>query len=193
MKKIIATIIISVLSLSACQFEYSVDLGTNTSESSTSEETTVTENTLGSYMGSWFNIQYPGDFTASPSEPVEEWEDIKYINTDEASFVSPEGDVEFFVYSPQWSGEPKDYLELKGNEKIISEETTENGEQVTKTAVIQSETPEYFREYESVRYFVGTGSEIHHVFGFKYKNEELKTAYNDQFETFKSSLEQFAD
>src|ERR1044071_577731 len=55
------------------------------------------------YNGAWFKIEYPPKFSvvafAKSSTATNGYDGVKFVNK--------EG-VEFFVYSPQWSGEEKD-------------------------------------------------------------------------------------
>ncbi len=147
-------------------------------------------------MGNWFEISYPADFSSNPSGPIEVWEGIEYIETDEATFVSENGEVEFFVFSPQWSGEPKDYLIAKENEEILDEKIEEkSSESYSKTKleiIFKDKADAYTRKAESTREFLGD-SELHLVFGIKYKNTEVYDKYQKAYEDFKTSLIQFAD
>ena len=76
------------------------------------------------YKGNWFDISYPYNFISSPSSPIIDRETYKFVDTDEAYFLSADGTVEFFVCSPQWGGNPINYLELADNEEIDSKKTT---------------------------------------------------------------------
>ena len=62
----------------------------------------IPETATRTFRGSWFDIEYPENFTARPTA----------LTTDEAYFLSPDGTVEFFVYSPLWSGDPESYLKI---------------------------------------------------------------------------------
>ena len=81
------------------------------------------------YKGSWFDIYYPSNFVARPTEPVNNATDLKIpgvaprkeVITDEAYFVSNDGSVEFFVFSPLWAGDPKNYLIVASNEELVNE------------------------------------------------------------------------
>ena len=73
------------------------------------------------YRGSWFDIEYPQNFIARPTTPTNVDNTITHIVTDEAYFTSPDEAVDFFVYSPLWSGNPNNYLTIDLTEEVISE------------------------------------------------------------------------
>ena len=74
------------------------------------------------YQGAWFEVKYPQDFTAKGSMASETSDGF-----DSAIFTSPDKDVSFYVYSPQWSGEVKD-ISLQSNEKLASTKTDNSDE-----------------------------------------------------------------
>jgi hypothetical protein len=152
------------------------------------------------YEGTWFDISYPSNFTASP-QPAEDSLNNR-AQTDEAVFTSPDESVEFFVYSPLWSGEPKSYLEIKPSEELVDEETqvlteAENpdqfGDKITRWVTIKAKDGSYTRSYVSKKAQVDTGSEVHHVFGIKYEDQDAYDRYKDAYQAFKESLIQYAD
>jgi len=141
------------------------------------------------YKGSWFDIEYPSNFIATPNKPIIE-EEINYVETDEAFFQSPDQEVEFFVYSPQWGGEP-DYFKLASNEGIESEE--EAIDEIIPTTIItwvtiKDENENYWRSY----YHKKTES-TDLVFGIWYKSQTAYERYKPQYTAFKKSLVQYAD
>jgi len=153
------------------------------------------------YKGSWFDIQYPSNFSPKPVSPINTFNNANNIITDEATFISPDKSVEFFVYSPQWSGNPKNYLEKTSDEILISENISKNpqefasqyGDTIIKTVIFRASDKSYFRSYTSIMQQVGTQSPLHHVFGIKYKNDVSYKRYKNAFEQFKKSLHQYAD
>jgi len=150
------------------------------------EITSDASTTLATYNGLWFEVKYPENFTASPS-----------YQADEAYFLSPDQTVEFFVYSPQWTGNPENYLNVSPTEELVSESTDDTGtdyeHKVVKWATIKAKDGSYLRSYVSIKEQVGTGSDLHHVFGIKYKDEASYQKYTDAYIAFKDSLQQFAD
>jgi len=148
------------------------------------------------FIGSWFDIEYPEDFTASPTEPSAVRSEILRTLTDEAKFLSPDETVEFFVFSPLWDEDPEDYLEIKTTETLVSEKTEKNGADDTRQVVtwvtVKANNGSYYRSWVSIRED-NFGSPIHHVFGIKYQDSSSYKRYRDQYITFKNSLHQYAD
>lgn len=147
------------------------------------------------YRGSYFDIEYPEGFRASPDGPMDVPADgYARVRTDAAQFESPDGLVSFFVYSPLWAGEP-DYLRTASNETVVDERTTESddGDTITTWATLKANDGSYARSYISIREQMLTGSELHHVFGIKYADAASYDTYRDAFIRFKESLKQYAD
>lgn len=143
------------------------------------------------YEGSWFDIQYPSSFSARPPEPKEK----TGLEPDEAFFTSPDKTVEFFVYSPLWGGDPKDYLNVAPNEKLVSEKESsskENGGSLSRWVTVAAKDGSYTRSYVSVKGQIEVGG-VHHVFGIKYKDQKSYDRYKADYEAFKKSLMQYAD
>lgn len=152
------------------------------------------------YRGSWFDIEYPKEFTATPLSPITKYKGDEYIQSDEARFISPDGSVEFFIFSPLWGGDPANYLTVAPVEHIISDTTKEDdgegGEydkKIIRWVTLQSNDNSYYRSYVSIKEQVGSGSDIHHVFGIKYSNNDVYNKYRNAYISFKESLRQFAD
>lgn len=147
------------------------------------------------YHGSWFSIKYPKNFVPSPLTSTDVQKDE--LPTDEVRFTSPDKSVEFFVYSPQWNGDPKEYLKVASNEELVSEKSENGGKDlekfITKWATIKAKDGSYTRSYVSMKNQVDTGSDVHHVFGIKYKDAASYELHKDAYIAFKASLEQFAD
>lgn len=137
------------------------------------------------YKGAWFEIQYPKNFTVKNSQKSS----TRVDGFDSALFSSPDGKVQFYVFSPQWSGEPKD-IALKSSETQTPPTTqTENGLEI-KRWTITAKNGSYARSYESSS---ETDSKINKVFGIHYSTEKDLAEYRTQYLHFKNSLEQFAD
>ena len=145
------------------------------------------------YRGAWFDIEYPSSFVVSPTEPVYESDGVAFVGTDEAYFTSPDGAVEFFVFSPQWSGDPETYLAVAENEEFVDEEVQEDSGSIKTWVTLHDIDGAYYRSYVSQRVGVGTGSATHVVFGIKYRDYDVYTAYQEAYERFKDSLIQYAD
>lgn len=149
------------------------------------------------YRGFWFDIKYPQNFSATPNSPsyVAENQDVR-IKTNEARFLSPDGTVEFFVFSPLWGGDPFDYLKVKDREILVSEETATSTEGLnTKTvywATIKAKDNSYYRSFVSTKINL-EDSQIHYVLGIKYKDTKMYETYKNAYTEFKDSLQQYAD
>lgn len=160
---------------------------------------------LNLYRGYYFDIEYPEDFEVSPTLPTVDYNGETYVQTDEAYFTSPDGTVEFFVYSPLWSGEPENYLIVAPTEEMVSEKTEKgsalphqlkDSERILYWVTLKAKDDSYFRSYLSIKEQVtedDSGSELHHVFGIKYQNDEAYQKYKDAYAAFKDSLRQYAD
>lgn len=151
---------------------------------------------LARYRADWFEVRYPKTFSASPTEPNIVYNGETIITTNEAHFTSEDAGVEFYVFSPQWSGEPE-YLKVIPGETVVSEKTEESGEGLSKKRVqwftYQAKDGSYYRSVISIREQVDTGSDLHRVFGFKYRDEAVYEKYKEDFVSFEKSLRQFAD
>lgn len=141
------------------------------------------------YYGNWFSIEYPATFTANPTEPVATFDNYSFVETDEANFLSPDGAIEFFVYSPQWGGEPDSYLTTFENEELIDEKETVTPSAVTQRWITFKDVSGlYTRSVVSIK-----SESTHLVFGIKYKNAQVYEMYKESYIRFKKSLRQYAD
>lgn len=167
-----------------------------TTTSSTPEQTSAAPIL---YRGAWFDIKYPKNFTASPTTPtfVSDNGNTR-VKTDEAKFVSPDGNIEFFVFSPLWGGNPIEYLNIKNTEELVSEKTTtttnaNSDKKITTWVTIKAKDGSYYRSFVSITDGVGSGSQVHHVLGLQYKNEAAYEKYKNDYLKFKASLMQYSD
>lgn len=153
------------------------------------------------YRGFYFEIAYPKNFIAKPLEPVSQYDGF-VVETDEAYFGSPDGAVEFFVYSPSWSGRPKNYLKILPTEKLISQE---NKKQVKVGAyrdqvligwtTVKAKDGSYTRSFVHIKNRKSdlSDSDLDRVFGIKYKSQAAYDQYREAYHAFKKSLKQFSD
>ncbi len=155
----------------------------------------VVEKSTALYKGSWFDITYPKSFTAAPQAPTTTTNGITVVQTDEATFTSPDGKVEFFVYSPLWAGQPKSYLELAPTEELLDEKLEEDAhgegtydDTMTHWATIKAFDGSYYRSFVSTR-----TESTHLVFGIKYRDAASYQTYKADYVAFKQSLTQYAD
>lgn len=159
------------------------------------------------FRGFYFDIEYPKTFTVKPTSPTTVWNKITYVQTDEAYFTSPDGSVEFFVYSPLWSGDPENYLTITPTEEIVSEKTEtgqalphqlKDSERVIRWVTLKAKDGSYYRSFVSIKeqvkdYTGSEWSELHHVFGIKYRDSAAYEQYRGAYVAFKESLQQYAD
>ncbi|MBI4835971.1 MAG: hypothetical protein HY817_01800 [Candidatus Abawacabacteria bacterium] len=154
------------------------------------------------YRGSWFDIKYPSNFIPRPTSPTNKTNAITSVQTDEAYFTSPDSTVEFFVFSPLWGGNPENYLNISNTEEQVSEKTEtrkENdypgqfGDKTIRWLTIKAKDSSYYRSLISIKEQIGTGSDLHHVFGIKYKNNDAYAKYRDAYAAFKNSVRQYSD
>ena len=134
------------------------------------------------FKGAWFEIKYPTSFSATGS--------LKSISADgyeSAFFKSPDGLVEFYVFSPQWSGEYSD-INLKTNEKLQSTETKKSAYKTLIYWTIADKNAKYIRSYQETK-----DESTNWVVGIKYKNQAAYNKYKSIYLKFKASLKQFAD
>lgn len=138
------------------------------------------------YKGAWFEIKYPSTFKARPS--------LKSISFDgqydSAVFTAADGSAEFYVFSPQWNGQPTDIeIDLR-TEEYVSQHAEQKGTINVRRVTIRAKDGSYLRSLEDTE---NTDLNIRRVFGFKYRNQDAYNKYRKQYLTFKGSLQQFAD
>lgn len=138
------------------------------------------------FKGGFFEIKYPAAFTAKGSLVSETAGDGSF---DSAFFTSPDGDVEFYVFSPQWSGSADD-IEVQPNEIKGKEEYTKGKNTVIIRYTITAKNGSYARSYQETRNRIEKTTTI---IGIKYKNMKAYNKYKKEYLAFKASLVQFAD
>jgi len=125
----------------------------------------------------------------------------KENTTYEATFVSPDGEVEFYIYSPQWRDKPG-YLNKRENEIIESDKNKKvhNRKKFEYIYVNQRTYTDkygrYKRAYMHKRVCPAPDQEegcTTLVFGIKFKNQASYNRYKKEYIRFKKSLEQYAD
>lgn len=145
------------------------------------------------YNGQWFDIKYPENFELKPR--VDEMDPP--ATADEMYFASKDDAVEFFVFSPLWGGEPAAYLDAAPGEVLSATKSETSGEGLDKKTItwgtFKANDNSYLRSYVSIKSQVDTGSDLHHVFGIRYKDQKTYDQYKAAYEAFKQSLIQYAD
>ncbi len=140
----------------------------------------------GIYRGAWFQVWSPPNFKAIPSLKSSSATD----GYDSVFFRSPDGRVEFYVYAPQWSGEPIDIALDAARERQITSETKTSNARVVTWLTIQAVDGSYVRTYQDTRARDGS---TRCVIGLKYSNQSAYDAYRADYVRFKESVSQFAD
>ncbi len=136
------------------------------------------------FKGAWFDINYPGDFKVVPGQKSSSTDGV-----DAASFVSPDGRVEFHVFSPQWTGSPQWTLLQPGEKVVGRSEEMKDGKRV-EWVTIAGPGGKYKRSYADT---TNETENTRRVFGIKYPNKSAYDAYRDLYLKFKESLQQYAD
>lgn len=135
------------------------------------------------YRGAYFEIKYPASYRVRPSQRTEDLYDSVF-------FASPDGAVEFYVFSPIWNGEPKDIEINEARETYVSQKTEENGGIKIRRVTIRARDGSYTRSFEDRE---NTNTNNRTVFGIKYRDQKAYNAHRQAYLNFKKSIKQFAD
>jgi hypothetical protein len=146
-------------------------------------KTQVTKGWL-TYKGAWFEVRYPSTFKVRPSLPGSS-ESI----FDSVFFTAPDGNAEFYVFSPQWNGDPSD-IQIKGNEVLVSKTSDNRGKVTVRRVTVKARDHSYTRSFEDTE---DSATNTRKVFGIKYRDQSAYDRYRQTYLTFKQSLRQFAD
>ena len=137
------------------------------------------------FEGAWFTVAAPPGFTPRPSLASETAEGY-----DSVFFDSPDGRAVFYVCSPQWGREATDVAPDPATEVLLAEETTEEGGESVRRLRIAAQDGTYARLVEIV-FSPATGAQW--TFGFQYADDAALEDHLGRYESFKASLEQYAD
>lgn len=140
------------------------------------------------YKGAWFEIKYPADFKVRALDAA------KPKESNAATFSSPDGGMEFYIFSPQWGGEAPG-IALDPGSEVETNRKSEKGKSsgvdgVYTWRTISAKDKSYTRVLQD---FLATDGSIHWVIGMKYKSEAALHKYQPQYAKFKASLRQLAD
>lgn len=138
------------------------------------------------YKGAWFSIKYPPGLRVKPSLKSRD----SITGYDSVFFISPHQEVEFYVFSPHWSGEPEDIKIDPNRELLVSENIERKGNKNVRTVTVKDKAGKYFRSWVDTQ---DTLSNTRLVFGIKYKDQATYNKYRKQYLIFKNSLQQFSD
>ena len=137
------------------------------------------------YEGAFFSIDYPAAFSVRPSLASSSGDGY-----DSVFFASPDGRAEFYVFSPQWGGQPADIKLDEAKEEYVSFEETPGKGRVTVSATIKARDGSYLRSFMDTS-DTDTGARL--VFGIKYTDMEAYKEWKPDYLRFKASLKQYAD
>lgn len=138
------------------------------------------------YKGAWFTIQYPPAFSVRPSLKSS----TAAKGLDSAFFVSPGRAAEFYVFSPQWNGDPKDIvLNPATEESVVRKEEYKNGKRILRVT-IGAKDKSYVRSYVEIE---DKKLNTRLVFGIRYREQRAYDKYKADYLKFMRSLRQYAD
>jgi hypothetical protein len=137
-----------------------------------------------SYKGAWFEVKYPASFQEIPCERSTSAEGYDGI-----VFASPDGKIEFYVFSPQWNGEP-DWIIQADKESVVDKSEEKNGSKTTTWVTFSGPGGKYERSYADT---VDAAQNTRTVFGFRYPNKAAYERWRPAYLKFKQSLQQYAD
>lgn len=141
------------------------------------------------FKGAFFVISYPSDFKVRPSK-LNSPNTPDYKAVDSAFFTSPDGAVEFYVFSPLWNGTPDDIALSDSTEEALSQKTEEIDGIIIRRATVRAKDFSYYRSIEDIE---NKKLNTRRVFGIKYRDQHAYDEYKPKYLEFKNSLEQFSD
>jgi len=137
------------------------------------------------YKGAWFEICHPGDFKVIPSLASSTAEGY-----DSARFVSPDRNVSFYVYAPQWGGQATDIAIDPEREVIVADQVSPMPNGHIRWFTIAARDGSYRRSYRET---IEQQGSIRTILGIKYSDADALKRYAPSYERFRKSLRQFAD
>jgi hypothetical protein len=149
------------------------------------------EENWSTYKGAWFEIKYPPGFKVKPGQKSA----TRQEGYDSAYFLSPDQNVVFYVFSPQWRGKAREAdLEINPDREVLIEQNVTKEKEpagnikTIRTLLIKAKDNSYLRAIKDE-----TTDSTRLVFGIKYKSKEFYNKYYNDYLQFKKSLSQFAD
>jgi hypothetical protein len=136
------------------------------------------------FKGAWFDVMYPAEFFPK----VIRKSASKAEKADAVIFLSPDKLVEFYIFSPQWSGVAPGIEINPTTEKLESEKSSKSKDGTVTWFTISSRKGDYIRSYQAFK-----SDSIYWVIGIKYKDKKAYDQYKTQYLFFKKSLQQYAD
>ncbi len=140
------------------------------------------------FKGAYFEVKYPSQFKARALESSSR------NAASAATFTSPDGSMQFYIFSPQWGGDPPGIALNSAGETETARKTEKgrsSGVDGTFTwYTIVANDKSYTRTYQD---FVATDKSIRWVIGMKYTSDAALQQYRAHYGRFKASLRQLAD
>lgn len=149
------------------------------------------------YTGAWFDIDYPAGWKATPfGRSIS-----STTGSDSARFTSPDRSAEFYVFSPQWNGDPAEIKLNPRREVLVSSrmERASRGKMrdggyisnnIAHWYTARARDNSYERSWTDVE---DKGLNVRYIFGIKYRNQATYQKYRMQYAHFRKSLIQFGD
>lgn len=152
-------------------------------------EEVIDQKSYSGYSGAYFDIEYPSNFRVDERVLEGSFED-EYA---EVAFLSPNENVEFYVFSPLWGGYSA-YETILDSEEIVAEQVTSTGGEFNKKTVewitVEAKDGSYAR---SMRIITMENETVRYLFGIKYSSQEALEQYREEYNHFTESLKQYAD
>ena len=137
------------------------------------------------FQGAWFEISYPAGFTPAPSLASSTAEGY-----DSAVFTAPDGSVSFYIYAPQWGGEPTDIALDPERETLVADNRAVQNDREIRHLTICAKDGSYCRSYRDT---IAQQGSVRTVVGITYRDEEARRRHLQDYLRFRNSLQQFAD
>lgn len=150
------------------------------------EQRTASNDGFIKYNGRFFDIEYPESFEVKDEETFRDPDAEYHPGTDGMTVQSPDGEVQFYVYSPLCTG-AAEWRELREGEREgdLTVEEAEN-HLITRGAITG---PGYSRFFEERKGKYDMPCIL--VFGLQYSSAEAYEPYKEQYQHFKNSLIQY--
>ena len=147
--------------------------------------------------GAWFKIEYPRGWKAASLTQSK----TSVTGYDSARFTAPDGSAEFYVFSPQWNGDPQEIMLDPKREVLVAHRVGHasrgrmgDGSFMSSLVVnwytVRAKDNSYLRSWVDTE---DKGLNVRHVFGIKYRNAKVCKEYQVEYAHFCKSLVQYAD
>ena len=133
---------------------------------------------LNLFGGAGFEVSYPNTFWAIGSQRSPEKNGYESV-----FFASPDGAVEFYIFSPIYKGVPND-IDVNINEKISPIQLTSGKTVSARFWTITAKDNSYTRAYHES---IDTKTGSNWIVGIKYKSQAAYNKYKNDYLAFKKS------